>query len=138
MGGMEMNGVYKFAFLWSCGCLMAERAIRQLQMSKCPNCDVAFKSEDVILVHAEGEDLKLMQSRLEAKLAHEALKKENKKRNSSKMSETSNGNKTVDSTTHESTLPIVQKKIKSSNLQDSELNTREMKQSSSFKSLFTL
>jgi hypothetical protein len=67
--GLEMNGVYKFSFLWNCGCLMAERAIRQLATSECPNCNKSFSSEEVIIVHAEGEDLELMTSRNEARVS---------------------------------------------------------------------
>ncbi|XP_063726415.1 replication termination factor 2-like [Symsagittifera roscoffensis] len=126
--GMEMNGVYKFAFLWNCGCVMAEKAIRQLQISMCPNCDASFTSEDVVIVHAEGEDLQLMQSRLEDKLAQEASKKE-KKRAASKMDpfskESSDGQ----------SVGVDKKKSKTS-VKNGPLNTVEMKQSNSFKSLF--
>ena len=94
----------------------------------CPNCNTAFKSEDVVIVHAENDDLKLMQSRLEARLLEDAQKKleKNRKRSSKNSSDQ---------------LPTSNKKLKAgdygeSKKSESELNTVEMKQSDSFKSLF--
>lgn len=29
--GLEMNGKYKFCFLWSCGCVMSERALKEIK-----------------------------------------------------------------------------------------------------------
>lgn len=29
--GLEMNGKYKYCFLWSCGCVMSERALREVK-----------------------------------------------------------------------------------------------------------
>jgi len=29
--GLEMNGRYKFCFLWSCGCVMSERALKEVK-----------------------------------------------------------------------------------------------------------
>lgn len=29
--GLEMNGKYKFCFLWSCGCVMSERALKEVK-----------------------------------------------------------------------------------------------------------
>ena len=97
-------------------------------VSVCPNCDASFTSEDVVIVHAEGEDLQLMQSRLEAKLAQEALKKE-KKRAASKMDPFSK------ESTDDKSVGVDKKRSKTS-VKNGPLNTVEMKQSNSFKSLF--
>ena len=29
--GLEMNGKYKFCFIWSCGCVMSERALKEIK-----------------------------------------------------------------------------------------------------------
>lgn len=29
--GLEMNGKHKFCFLWSCGCVMSERALKEVK-----------------------------------------------------------------------------------------------------------
>lgn len=29
--GLEMNGKYKFCFLWNCGCVMSERALKEIK-----------------------------------------------------------------------------------------------------------
>ncbi|XP_034950417.1 replication termination factor 2-like [Chelonus insularis] len=34
---LEMNGKYKFCFLWTCGCVMSERALKQVKTTKNKN-----------------------------------------------------------------------------------------------------
>lgn len=29
--GLEMNGKYKFCFIWTCGCVMSERALKEIR-----------------------------------------------------------------------------------------------------------
>lgn len=31
--GLEMNGKYKFCYLWTCGCVMSERALKEVKSS---------------------------------------------------------------------------------------------------------
>ena len=33
--GIEMNGVYKFVYLWGCGCVLSERAIKHIRTTNC-------------------------------------------------------------------------------------------------------
>lgn len=74
--GLEMNGKYKFCFLWSCGCVMSERALKEVKTSICHQCQQPFKETDIILLNAEGDDLKLMEERL---IARKVLQKKSKK-----------------------------------------------------------
>lgn len=36
--GLEMNGKYKFCFLWSCGCVMSERALKEVKSTVSKIC----------------------------------------------------------------------------------------------------
>ena len=58
----------------------------------CPNCNKEFDPSDVIVVHAEGDDLELMKSRLESKaLEQEARKREKEREKSRKKKLASEG-----------------------------------------------
>ncbi|KAJ8865991.1 hypothetical protein PR048_033515 [Dryococelus australis] len=35
--GLEMNGKFKFVFIWSCGCVMSERALKEVKTNVCHN-----------------------------------------------------------------------------------------------------
>lgn len=74
--GLEMNGKYKFCFLWTCGCVMSERALKEVKTAICHKCQQPFTQEDIVILNAEGDDLKLMEDRLVVrKAAQKSLKK---------------------------------------------------------------
>lgn len=33
--GLEMNGKFKFCFIWTCGCVMSERALKEVKTKLC-------------------------------------------------------------------------------------------------------
>lgn len=61
--GLEMNGKYKFCFLWSCGCVMSERALKEVKSMSCHKCQQPFKETDIVILNAENDDLELMKER---------------------------------------------------------------------------
>lgn len=74
--GLEMNGKYKFCFLWSCGCVMSERALKGVKTTICHQCQQPFKETDIVIINAEGDDLKLMEERL---IVRKATQKKSKR-----------------------------------------------------------
>ncbi|XP_034950409.1 replication termination factor 2-like [Chelonus insularis] len=79
--GLEMNGKYKFCFLWTCGCVMSERALKQVKTTVCHQCQTPFESSDVVIMNAEGDDLNLMIENMQTrKTKNKSNKKSSKKR----------------------------------------------------------
>ncbi len=33
--GVEMNGKFKFCFIWTCGCVMSERSLKEIKTATC-------------------------------------------------------------------------------------------------------
>ncbi|XP_012224944.1 replication termination factor 2 [Linepithema humile] len=76
--GLEMNGKYKFCFLWSCGCVMSERALKEVKSTSCHKCQQPFEEMDIVILNAEDDDLELMKER--AVLRKTSQKKSKKKK----------------------------------------------------------
>ncbi|CAG2054017.1 unnamed protein product, partial [Timema podura] len=124
--GLEMNGKFKFVFVWSCGCVVSERALKEVKTKTCHkfskvelllvysscspfvlmrlyltpfqtpllhryilkspeieprtsgSCQKPFSDDDIIIMNAEGDDLELMKTRLEARQARLRAEKKNK------------------------------------------------------------
>ncbi|XP_076638168.1 replication termination factor 2 [Colletes latitarsis] len=75
--GLEMNGKYKFCFLWSCGCVMSERALKVIKSTMCHQCQQSFTETDIIIINAEGDDLKKMEENMPIrKVAQKKSKKQ--------------------------------------------------------------
>lgn len=45
--GLEMNGKYRFCFLWTCGCVMSERALKEVKTSV-SNVEINFFIWDLL------------------------------------------------------------------------------------------
>ncbi|XP_043215613.1 replication termination factor 2-like [Amphibalanus amphitrite] len=74
--GLEMNGKYKFVFLWSCGCVFSERAIKMVKSETCHKCNTPFTDHDVIVLNPDDDELTQMRARMEERRAKaKALKK---------------------------------------------------------------
>ncbi|XP_076233601.1 replication termination factor 2 [Calliopsis andreniformis] len=76
--GLEMNGKYKFCFLWSCGCVMSERALKQVKTTICHQCQQPFTATDIVIINAEGDDLKLMEENVTVRKAAQKKSKKQK------------------------------------------------------------
>jgi len=59
--GLEMNGAFKFYFLFNCGCVFSERAFKTIQSanSKCIKCEKSFGENDLIVINPNEEDYEL-------------------------------------------------------------------------------
>ena len=58
--GLEMNGVYKFYCLFTCGCVISERALKSMQSTfKCLNCDKPYTDNDLVTLNPNDDDLEL-------------------------------------------------------------------------------
>lgn len=83
--GLEMNGKYKFCLLWSCGCVMSERALKELEADTCHNCGTKYQKEDLITLNSEGDDLRAMEENMKNRREKlKALRKEKKDKKSEK------------------------------------------------------
>ncbi|CAH0387218.1 unnamed protein product [Bemisia tabaci] len=102
--GLEMNGKFKFCFLWTCGCVMSERALKQIKDKNCLQCQKPFTADDVVILNASDEDLTRMSDRLETRQARlKAEKKDKKLKLKEGMGDAStsqNGKKPVATTSH--------------------------------------
>jgi len=78
--GVEMNGKFRFCFIWTCGCVMSERALREIKTSICHKCQKPFKEEDIIILNPSEADEPTMRSNMEARrLANKGKSKAQKR-----------------------------------------------------------
>eukprot|EP00735_Rhodelphis_limneticus_P001537 TRINITY_DN12169_c0_g1::TRINITY_DN12169_c0_g1_i1::g.26573::m.26573 TRINITY_DN12169_c0_g1::TRINITY_DN12169_c0_g1_i1::g.26573 ORF type:complete len:272 (+),score=47.35,sp/Q5ZJN1/RTF2_CHICK/44.50/1e-39,Rtf2/PF04641.7/2.9e-69,DUF2256/PF10013.4/0.046,Effector_1/PF04518.7/0.029,TF_Zn_Ribbon/PF08271.7/4.3e+02,TF_Zn_Ribbon/PF08271.7/33,TF_Zn_Ribbon/PF08271.7/21 TRINITY_DN12169_c0_g1_i1:68-883(+) len=77
---IEMSGKCNFVAIRSCGCVLAERVLKEIPSKTCPNCQQPFDREnDVIHLNASGDELEKAKTRLATKLAQRKDKKKDKR-----------------------------------------------------------
>lgn len=57
---VEYNGLTRFVFLWSCGCLLSEKSLGKANDDGkllCPLCSKEYQTKDVILLHLTPEEI---------------------------------------------------------------------------------
>lgn len=81
--GLEMSGQFRFVALWKCGCVFSERALKEVKDKNCSVCLTPFSEEDVVILNGTQEDIDLMRTRMEARVAR--LKAEKKAKSDKKI-----------------------------------------------------
>lgn len=74
-----MNGKYKFIALWSCGCVLSERALKEVGSETCHNCGVKFSNDDIIVLNPEEDDIDKMKINMKDRREKQKLLKKEKK-----------------------------------------------------------
>ncbi|XP_041357172.1 replication termination factor 2-like isoform X2 [Gigantopelta aegis] len=82
VAGLEMNGTYKFCFPWSCGCVISERALKEVPTEVCHTCGEKFMQDDIIVLNPPEEDLDTVRLQMEARRLR--LKRDKKLRKAQK------------------------------------------------------
>ena len=85
VAGLEMNGKYRFCFMWSCGCVLSERAMKEVPSEVCHKCGKAFDPENVITLNGDESDFECQKIAMEARRLKAKLEKKSKR--SEKISE---------------------------------------------------
>nr|CAG4644163.1 EOG090X0ACT [Lepidurus arcticus] len=87
--GLEMNGKFRFCFLWSCGCVMSEKAVKEIKSTVCHKCQKPFSEEDVVVLNPGNDELSAINDRMDARRARAKADKKNKAQKRSGEEETS-------------------------------------------------
>lgn len=76
---LEMNGKYPFSFVWTCGCVVSERALKEVKSEVCHKCGQPYQEEDVIPLNPSVDEqdavkAHMISRRAKAKVAKKAKK----------------------------------------------------------------
>lgn len=148
--GFEMSGLHKFIYLYKCGCVFSERAMKEVNESNCFNCATPFTDEDIVILNGNEEDetnnnLKMQERRLNAKLNKRDKKKHKIETTSSLDSDVPTDSKRVKVSGHssklaevtESKLPTAGKIVSDLIPKKTKSIQNDPKNSTTYKSLFT-
>ena len=62
--GLEMNGKYKFCYIRSCGCVLSERAIKEVKTENCLVCNKPFVDDDLIIINGNDQEVEDLKKRM--------------------------------------------------------------------------
>jgi hypothetical protein len=92
--GLTTNGKYKFVFSWNCGCVVSERAVKEVpNEDKCLVCQTPYRPFDLVVLNPNEKDLEENQSKFLVRKMSEHLNKEKSRfeANSSQSSSETSG-----------------------------------------------
>ncbi|OWF52009.1 protein RTF2 homolog [Mizuhopecten yessoensis] len=89
--GIEMNGKHRFSVLWKCGCVLSERANKEVKGQNCHKCGTPFRPEDIVILNGTEEEIDELYKRMEAKRLQAKLDKKSKKAQKHKAPEAAAG-----------------------------------------------
>lgn len=77
--GMEMNGKYKFCYLRGCGCVISERALKQVKCENCHKCGKKFTDDDIIVLNGTNVEVEDLRQNMEERRLKQKMEKKLKK-----------------------------------------------------------
>jgi hypothetical protein len=77
--GIEMNGKYRFCYLRTCGCVLSEKAMKEVSSATCHKCGAPYTAEDVIIINGTDEDVEILRARMIERRAKAKADKKAKK-----------------------------------------------------------
>uniref|UniRef100_A0A914X887 Replication termination factor 2 n=1 Tax=Plectus sambesii TaxID=2011161 RepID=A0A914X887_9BILA len=150
--GLEMNGNHRFVLNWECGCVVSEKAVKELQTTACCNCGKKCDKDvmDMVVLNGTDEEVDMYRMRLEERRAAEKTAKSAKKAakvaqvandavpsSSSAASAVSSGVKSTAPKSHKAPAVGDKRKLGAGVTADSQSIQDDPKASKTYKSLFT-
>ena len=84
--GVEMNGKYRFCYIRGCGCVLSERALKEVKSESCHRCAAPFDPDaDVVVINGSEEELERMRASLAQRRAKAKADKRSKKRSATSV-----------------------------------------------------
>lgn len=77
--GLGMNGKYRFCVIWSCGCVMSERSLREIKSEVCQKCGEKYDEKDILVLYGTDEEVESYRQKFEALKDAQKVEKANKK-----------------------------------------------------------
>ncbi|CAH0592156.1 unnamed protein product [Chrysodeixis includens] len=78
ISGLEMSGKFRFVFLWSCGCVLAERGLKEVKQNICHMCQHPFTDNDVVVLNGTDEDIEKLKEKMAVRVASRKSSKKSK------------------------------------------------------------
>lgn len=72
---LEMSGRYRFAFLRGCGCVFAEKALKEVPDETCAKCGKPFTPDDITILYGTDEDVQRQTERMEQRRQQDKMAK---------------------------------------------------------------
>lgn len=80
--GLEMNGRHRFCYLRHCGCVLSERALKEVKSEVCHKCGMKFSEDDIIIINGNDDEISILYKKMEEKRLKQKTEKKMKKRKS--------------------------------------------------------
>ncbi len=152
IAGLEMNGKYKFYYIRRCGCVMSERAIKEVktEVKTCLLCNKPYEEDDLILLNGSDEEVEDLRNRMILRQQKAKEEKGERKRKRGKQSDSEEQKSHKEQKVVDTQMPSTSKSTASnSNVKASSLSVLQNKAakdysvskdptaSEAYKSLFT-
>lgn len=62
--GLEMNGKYRFFYIRTCGCVISERAIKEVKSQQCLVCNKPYTQNDQIIINGDEAEVEILKERM--------------------------------------------------------------------------
>ncbi|KAM7294965.1 hypothetical protein ISCGN_024470 [Ixodes scapularis] len=73
--GLEMNGKHKFCYLRQCGCVLSDRALKEVKSEVCHKCAKPFRDDDIVVLNGTDDEVAVLTAQMEIRRARAKIDK---------------------------------------------------------------
>ena len=66
---IPMNGQHRFVYIRTCGCVLSERALREVKGDVCALCSKAYTADDVVPIYGEPDEVAALRAKMDERRA---------------------------------------------------------------------
>ncbi|PRD34386.1 UNVERIFIED_CONTAM: Protein RTF2-like protein [Trichonephila clavipes] len=91
--GLDMNGKQKFYFVWECGCVFSERAVKEVKSETCHKCGKPLDQNNIIVINGTDEEMEVLREKMTERRRLAKLAKKKKRAAATETSDESSEKK---------------------------------------------
>ncbi|GFR04937.1 replication termination factor 2 [Trichonephila clavata] len=91
--GLDMNGKQKFYFVWECGCVFSERAVKEVKSEACHKCGKPYDQNNIIVINGTDEEMEVLREKMTERRRLTKLAKKKKRAAATETSDESSEKK---------------------------------------------
>jgi hypothetical protein len=85
ISNLEMNGHHPFIYLRGCGCVLSDKALKEVPSDTCHKCGIPYTKDDIIIINGSDDEVEKLKVKMDERRQAVKLSKRKRKAESQQV-----------------------------------------------------